>query len=142
MLKNSQGSYVPGTYAHTKMKTPLGWPSIYQARELVPANIQTVRQLEHHFKVLQDHYESTPKLWYLVMCEMILRYQLFADSVVFQELIDVIIEKGCDHLTEEYRQQFKVLSDSHILRAKQAYIEFIFTNTLCRDVARHISSFL
>ena len=129
------------------MRMPPKWPSLYQARELIP-ELKNIIHFEKIFKSLFDIALSN-KSWYskclvtLIISEMILRYQIFLDTILGQYMLDKIIKSlSTAAILKEYTQQFKVLSYSHRLLAKKTYIEFIFTDVLYRDVAHHISTFV
>jgi hypothetical protein len=129
------------------MRMPPHWPSLYQARELIP-ELKNLRHFEKIFTRLFNVAVST-KSWYgrcfltLIISEMILRYQIFLDTIQGQYILDKIIKSLSTAATlKEYTQQFKVLSDSHRLLAKRTYIEFIFKTSLCIDVAQYITNFV
>ncbi len=130
------------------MRMPPHWPSLYKAREHIP-ELQTFNQFRKTFNRFLDAAIYNEQLLYnrrllvLVISEMTLKYQLFLDDKRGQYLLDKIIKTLVTvPYLKEYTQQFKVLSDSHRLKAKQDYIEFIFTGVLCKDVGRHIANFV
>jgi len=129
------------------MRMPPHWPSLYQARELIPE----LKNLKHFERIFTRLFNAalSRKSWYgrclltLIISEMILRYQIFLDTILGQYMLDKIIKSlSTAAILKEYTQQFKVLSYSHRLLAKRTYIEFIFTDVLYRDVAHHISTFV
>ena len=129
------------------MRMPPKWPSLYQARECIP-KLQTLRHFEKIFRSLFNIALSNKLLYErclltLIISEMILRYQIFLDTIQGQDILDTIIKSLSTVATlKEYTQQFKVLSYSHRLLAKRTYIEFIFKTPLCIDVARYITNFV
>ena len=129
------------------MRMPPHWPSLYQAREIIP-EVKNIIHFEKIFKSLFDIALSN-KSWYgkclvtLIISEMILRYQIFLDTILGQYMLDKIIKSlSTAAILKEYTQQFKVLSYSYRLEAKRRYIEFIFKTPLCIDVSRHITNFV
>jgi len=129
------------------MRMPPTWPSLYQARARI-REIQTVKQMRRNFDMYYSHALErktvhSRRLLTLIMSEMILKYQIFLDTQDGQFMVNSIIK--CLVTVpdlKEYTQKLKVLSDSHRLDAKKAYIEFFMTGLTCPDAARSIAKFV
>jgi len=129
------------------MRMPKGWPSLYQARALVPKDIQTVNQFVKVYNsfVIRGNskkYYDKHRLYALAICEMILRYQIFIDHHNVQIIVEnILLSFHNTKCPREYIKQIQVLSETHQILARQAYIEFFFKGPLNIDIARHIASF-
>lgn len=129
------------------IRMPKGWPSLYQARALVPKDIQSVNQFVKVYNsfVIRGNskkYSDKRLLYALAVCEMILQYQIFVDHHDVQIIIEhMLLSFHYTACPREYLKQIRVLSETHQILARQAYVEFFFKGPLNIDVARHIASF-
>jgi hypothetical protein len=129
------------------IRMPAGWPSLYQARALVPKDIQSVSQFVKVYNSFvtrgnSKKYADKRLLYDLAICEMILQYKIFIDHHDVQVIIeDTLLSLFFTNCPWEYLNQIRVLSEIEQTLARQAYVEFFFKGPLNADVARHIASF-
>jgi hypothetical protein len=150
-MKTRSGMITIYTQPLKYYQTPPYWPTIKEAQRNVKNCQSKWKMIENISNIFMSIYRNNSsyqvRMLFLTISETLRRYPFFIDCDVTQELLHSIIRNlellnNCEYFNE-YIQELKKFSDTHVLDAKRKYIKFIFTRSnVGLDIAEKILTYV